>query len=111
MHKVKHNYKDGFAGVLRPKDQEKINGKIMKFKIGEYVIVNIPIKYTGSKSGNELLVDSNNYQFWINQKVVQNYARIYGKGQVIGIENGIYKIELAGSMFDCKEEYLKKVQK
>lgn len=110
MHKVKHSYKDGFAGVLRPRNQEKINGKIMKFKIGEKVIVNIPIKYTGAKSGNDLLVDSNGYQFWINSKVVQNYARIYGKGQVIGIDN-VYKIELAGSVFDCKEQYLSKVQK
>ena len=82
----------------------------MKFKIGEKVIVNIPIKYTGAKSGNDLLVDSNGYQFWINSKVVQNYARIYGKGQVIGIDN-VYKIELAGSVFDCKEQYLSKVQK
>ena len=34
MHLVKHDYKGGFAGVLRPKDQEKINGQIMKYRIG-----------------------------------------------------------------------------
>lgn len=107
MHKVKHDYKNGFEGVLRPKAQEKINGQIMKYKIGQIVTLDIPVAYTGAKSGNNLLVDSNGYQFWINQSVVQNLARIYGKGKVVGIENGIYKVELAGCTFDCKEQYMK----
>ena len=107
MHRVKHSYKDGFEGVLRPKNQVAINGVEMKYKIGQTVTIDVPVAYTGAKSGNNLLVDSNGYQFWVNKSVVQNYARIYGKGKVIGTENGIYKVELAGSVFDCKEQYLK----
>lgn len=107
MHKVKHNYKDGFEGVLRPKAQDKINGQVMKYKIGQTVIIDVPVAYTGSKQGNNLLVESNGYLFWINKSVVQNLARVYGKGKIIGIENGIYKIELAGCTFDCKEKYIK----
>ena len=107
MHRVKHDYKGGFAGVLRPRNQKAINGSIMKHTIGETVIIDVPIAFTGAKSGNLLLVDSNGYQFWINKSVVQSYARIYGKGKIIGIENGIYKIEMAGCVFDCKEEYVK----
>ena len=48
MHKVKHSYKDGFAGVLRPKAQEKINGQKMKYHIVQRVLANIPIKFTGA---------------------------------------------------------------
>lgn len=107
MHRVKHNYKDGFEGVLRPKNQKAINGDVMKYKIGQVVTLDIPVAYTGAKSGNNLLVDSNGYQFWINKSVVQNYARIYGKAKIIGIENGVYKVEIAGSQFYCKEQYMK----
>ena len=40
MHLVKHDYKGGFAGVLRPRNQEAINGKIMKYKINQRVLIN-----------------------------------------------------------------------
>ncbi len=106
MHRVKHDYKSGFAGVLRPKAQEKINGQIMKYRIGQRVLVDIPVAYTGAKSGDKLLVDSNGYQFWIHKSVVQNYARVYGLGTITGIDNGIYQVKIFDDKFMCKEQYL-----
>ena len=106
MHKVKHSYKDGFAGVLRPKDQAKINGQKMKYKIGQKVLFDIPVAFTGSYEGNNMLVESNGYFFWIDKSVVQNYARVYGLGKVLAIENGIYKCKIFDNEFYCKEEYM-----
>lgn len=110
MHLVKHDYKSGFAGVLRPKAQEKINGQIMKYKIGQRVLVNIPVAFTGAYEGEMMLVESNGYFFWVHKSVVQNYARVYGLGTIIGIENGIYKVQIYENkdkcVFDCRGEYL-----
>ena len=110
MHKVKHDYKGGFAGVLRPKVQEKINGQIMKYRIEQRVLVNIPVKFTGATSGNKILVDSNGYQFWIDKSVVKNMNQVYGLGTIIGIENGVYTVRIFEGKneckFLCKEEYL-----
>lgn len=107
MHRVKHSYKDGFAGVLRPKNQKAINGSVMKYKVGQVVTVDIPVAFTGAKSGENLLVECKGYQFWINKSVVQNNAKVYGKAKIVSVENGFYKIELAGCTFDCKEQYMK----
>lgn len=113
IHRVKHNYKGGFEGVLRPIAQSKINGKY-KFSIGDYVEVNIPVKLTGSIEGQCALVESNGYQFWIYASELKD-ERIISRVRIIGIENGIYKLRIyqdrpgqKGNEFDCKEEYIKK---
>lgn len=113
IHRVKHNYKGGFAGVLRPIAQDKINGKY-KYKVGEFVEVNIPVKLTGSIEGLCALVDSNGYQFWIYASELKG-EMIISRVRIIGIENGVYKMRIyqdrpgqKGNEFDCKEEYIKK---
>lgn len=106
MHKVKHDYKGGFAGVLRPKKQAKINGQIMKYKIGQRILFDIPVAFTGARQGDKLLLDSNGYFFWIDKSVVRNLNQVYGLGTILGIENGIYKCRIFDDKFDCKEEYM-----
>ena len=110
MHLVKHDYKGGFAGVLRPKAQEKINGQKMKYRIGQRVLVDIPVAFTGAYEGNRMLVDSNGYFFWIDKSVVKNMSRVYGLATVIGIENGVYTLRIFEGKdecrFLCKEEYM-----
>lgn len=109
MHRVKHTYKDGFAGVLRPKDQSKINGQIMKYQVGWRVLVNIPIKFTGATEGDKWLVESNGYQFWIHKSVIKN-DRVYGMATIMEVHNGYYKVRIFEGKnecrFDCKEEYM-----
>lgn len=105
MHKVKHDYKGGFAGVLRPRNQEKINGQIMKYKVNQRILFNIPIKFTGAICGDKMLVDSNGYQFWIHKSVVEN-DRVYGLGNIIQVCNGYYKCKIFNDPFDCKEQYM-----
>lgn len=106
MHKVKHDYKSGFTGVLRPKEQAKINGQKMKYRIGQRILVNIPVAFTGAYEGDNMLVDSNGYFFWIHKSVVKQYALVHGLGTIIGIENGVYKCKIFNNEFYCKEEYM-----
>ena len=117
IHRVKHNYKGGFAGVLRPLAQDKVNGKY-KFKLGDIVEVNVEVVPTGSleKSfGNSIMqVDSNGYQFWIWTSEIKN-GYLKTRARIIGIENNVYKLEVypdrigqKGNYFDCIEKYMKK---
>ena len=107
MHLVKHDYKGGFAGVLRPKDQAKINGQVMEYREGQRVLVNIPVKFTGATSGAEYLVESNGYQFWIHKSVLKNnLTKVYGLGDIVKVCNGYYRVKIFNDEFDCKGAYL-----
>lgn len=109
MKLVKHNYKGGFTGVLRPKDQSKTNGQVMKYQVGWRVLVNIPIKFTGATEGDKWLVESNGYQFWIHKSVIKN-DRVYGMATIMEVHNGYYKVRIFEGKnecrFDCKEVYM-----
>jgi hypothetical protein len=109
MHKVKHDYKGGFAGVLRPKDQAKINGQVMKYRTGQRVVVNIPIKFTGAYEGDKMLVESNGYLFWIHKSVVKN-DHVHGLATIINVCNGFYRMRIFEDKnkceFDCIEKYI-----
>ena len=84
-----------------------VNGRLDKpFTVGQRVLVNIPVAFTGAMEGDKMLVESNGYLFWIHKSVVQNQNRVYGLGTIIGIENGIYKVTIFDDKFDCKGEYL-----
>ena len=113
MHKVKHDYKGGFAGVLRPKNQIAINGQAMKYTVGQRVLVNIPVNFTGSYEGDKMLVESNGYFFWIHKSVVKgdaNNLRVYGLATIMEVCNGFYKLRIFEGAnecrFDCIEKYM-----
>lgn len=79
-----------------------------KYNIGEKVTIDIPIAFTGAIENNKLLVDSNGYQFWVDKSVVINYARIYGRAEIIAYYgDDIYKIKILNDEFDCKEQYFR----
>ena len=82
--------------------------KTKKYKIGQKVLIDVPVAFTGSIQGNKILVDSNGYQFWIDKSVVINYARIYTKAEIItDYDNEIYRVKVLTEQFDCREEYFK----
>ena len=80
----------------------------MKYKINQRVLINIPVKFTGAMSGEEMLVESNGYQFWVHKSVVKNNNQVYGLGTIKQVYNGFYKVQIFDfeEPFDCKEEYL-----
>lgn len=80
-----------------------------KYKVGERVLFDIPILFTGSYEGDKMLVDSNGYQFWIHKSVVANYSRVYGLGEIIVNKgNGLYECKIFDDKFLCREEYMSK---
>lgn len=92
---------------LIPKIINDVNSRIDKpFSVGQRVLVDIPVAFTGAMEGDKMLVESNGYLFWIHKSVVQNQNRVYGLGTIVGIENGIYKVKIFDDQFDCKGEYL-----
>lgn len=96
MHKVKHDYKNGFAGVLRPRNQLKLYGS--KYKVGEKVTLYKMCKDTGARQGNAMLVESDNKQFWIK---IENYTNghITGEGIIAYAQDNNYIVDLNGVQF------------
>ena len=76
------------------------------FQIGQRVLFEIPIKFTGAYEGDKMLVESNGYLFWIHKSVVKNMNKVYGLGTIIDYQNGIYKCKIFDDEFDCKAEYM-----
>ena len=96
-----------------PQIVNEVNARINQpFAVGQRVLVNIPVAFTGAMEGDKMLVESNGYLFWIHKSVVQNQNRVYGLGTIIGINNGIYRVRIFDEKdknkceFDCKGEYL-----
>lgn len=90
-----------------PQIVNEVNARLdKKFSIGQRVLFDIPIAFTGAYEGDKMLVESNGYLFWIHKSVVQNMNRVYGLGTIIGINNGIYRCKIFDDEFDCKEEYM-----
>ena len=77
-----------------------------KGKYAGRVLVNIPVNLTGAKQGDNVMVDSNGYQFWINKSVVSK-NKVYGLGDICFYQgNGLYMVQIFDKQFWCKEEYL-----
>ncbi len=71
MKRVKHTYKDGFAGVLRPKSQNTSTN----YEAGQAVEINIPMFFTGAVEGDRFQYDNKTEIFWIHsdtRSLIQN---------------------------------------
>ena len=71
MTKIKHSYKSGFEGVLRPKAQDKINGT-SEYKQGQAVEINTPFYFTGGVEGDLYLYDNK-----VRQNNKDNLCRVH----------------------------------
>ena len=61
MTRIKHTYKGGFAGVLRPK------GKVApSYNNGEAIEIDTPMYFTGSVRDNQYMYDTTAEQKWIS---------------------------------------------
>lgn len=64
MTRIKHTYKSGFEGVLRPKNQIAINGS--KLAQGQAVEISVPFYHTGAVEGNRFQYDNRTEIRWIH---------------------------------------------
>lgn len=64
MKRVKHTYKDGFAGVLRPKRNSSVIST--NYAAGQAVEINIPMYFTGAVEGDRFQYDNKTEICWIH---------------------------------------------
>lgn len=78
-------------------------------QIGKYngrVLVDIPIALTGAKQENNVMVDSNGYQFWIHKSVISD-NHVYGLADVCySQDNELYIVQIFDKQFWCREQYM-----
>lgn len=102
MTRIKHTYKSGFEGVLRPKAQDKVNGGSKpsgKYVNGQDVEIDVPFYFTGAtKKVNEVelfLYDDKTEQPWIHsdtKSLIKNdrlHARatfVFDKGDTCAVQ-------------------------
>lgn len=68
MTRIKHTYKSGFEGVLRPKAQDKVNGggSSSKYVQGQAVEINVPFYFTGAVEGDRYQYDNKTEICWVH---------------------------------------------
>lgn len=117
----KNKYK-GIYDILQYTSSGKVNGingrvdinemykdlikKPNKYIPGEKVKVEIPV-LVAYDNGTSSIVDSNGYQFWINNKAIKN-NKIIADGIICYAESNEYIIQVLDNQFWCKEIYIKK---
>ena len=113
MHLVKHNYKSGFAGVLRPKNQKAIYGET-KYKVGDIVQTRFQVKVLGDADSNHYKVESNGYIFELEKSMVNpinkdKIGNVIQRGTIFAvIDNDTYGIEVLDRQFLIKDYYIEK---
>lgn len=89
-----------------------VDSNIPKYSIGQRLLVDIPIKL--AIDGEWCLVDSNNYQFWVfNSLLNNNKTKVYCLAEVDGYNEitkcyqmVVFKKSIYETRFDCKDIYL-----
>lgn len=113
MHLVKHNYKSGFAGVLRPKNQKAIYGET-KYKVGDVVQTKFQVRVLGDADSNHYKVESNGYIFELEKSMVNpinkdKIGNVIQRGTIFAvIDNDTYGIEVLDRQFLIKDYYIEK---
>ena len=98
MTRIKHTYKSGFEGVLRPKAQDKVNGGSKpsgKYVNGQAIEINVPFYFTGAVEGDKYQYDNKTEICWIHldtKSLIKNdrlYARatfVFDKGDTCAVQ-------------------------
>lgn len=114
MTRIKHTYKSGFEGVLRPKAQDKVNGSrpSEKYVVGQAIEIDVPIVKTGAKEGQDILVDdmkgTPNSQFWINETVINEQNHIYARATICYSAGKSYMVQVFNRQFWIDEKNIVK---
>lgn len=77
------------------------------YKQGEAVEVHIPILLTGAIEGNNVLVDTNGYQYWVHKSVISD-GKIIARALVAFGEPTKCLIQIFDKQFWCDNKYIVK---
>lgn len=78
-----------------------------KYSAGDIVEVHIPIILTGAKEGSDVLVETNGYQYWVNETVIQD-NKIVARATVCYGTKDKCIIQIFTRQFWCDNEYIVK---
>lgn len=104
MKKYKHDYKN-VSGFLRPKDQTKLYSNL--YSQGEYVEVHIPVQLTGAVDGDNVMVDTNGYQYWVHKSVIKD-GQIIARAQIAYADPTKCLIQIFDKQMWCDNKYIVK---
>ena len=104
MTRIRHTYKSGFEGVLRPKNQAKIYDP--NYKVGQEVEVHIPVGIAFTE-GDRCLVDDGKNQFWIHNSVIKD-GKIIARAIVCFAQGDNYIVQVLDDQFWCEEKNIAK---
>lgn len=113
MHLVKHNYRSGFAGVLRPKNQKLIYGET-KYKTGDIVQTKFQVRVLGDADSEHYKVESNGYEFELHKSMVNpinkdRIGNVVQRGTIFAaVDSDTYGIEVLDRQFLIKDYYIEK---
>ena len=108
MKRVKHSYKDGFAGVLRPK---KMAVKASQIKAGQAVEINLPMYFTGAIEEDRFQYDNKTEICWIHsdtKSLIKN-DNLRARAIVCFVQGDSYIVQVFNDQFWCKEKEIVKV--
>ena len=78
-----------------------------KYNAGDIVEINIPIGITGAEEGDNILVDDNRNQFWVNKSVIRN-NRIIARATICYAQGTNYIVQVFDKQFWVREEHIAK---
>lgn len=77
------------------------------YKQGDAIEVHIPVELTGATQGDDVMVDTNGYQYWVHKSVIQN-KQIIARAVVAYASDESYLIQIFNRQFWCNEKYIAK---
>lgn len=81
--------------------------KPSKYQPGEAVEVHIPVIFTGATEGDDVLVDTNGYQYWVHKSVIKD-GQIIARATIAYASGTSYLIQIFNRQFWCDEKYIVK---
>ncbi len=113
MTRIKHSYKSGFEGVLRPRNQTILVTE-NEFTFGQDIEIHVPIVPTGAKEGELVQVESGTVQnekgskqYWIHNSVIKD-GQIIARAKVCFIEGNRIMVQIFNNQFWINTENVAK---
>lgn len=75
------------------------------YKNGEYIEVHIPVQLTGATEGDNVMVDTNGYQYWVHKSVIKD-GQIIARAQIAYAEPTKCLIQIFDKQMWCENKYI-----
>lgn len=76
-----------------------------KYKQGDVIEVHIPVQLTGANEGENVLVDTNGYQYWVHRSVIKD-GQIIARATIAYVEPTRCLIQIFDKQFWCENRYI-----